>query len=42
MPKKLERCVKEIMKQGKNKESAYAICTAQLKSGIIKKKKGNK
>lgn len=38
MPKKLERCVTDVMKQGKNKSSAYAICTASLqKAGVIKK-----
>lgn len=34
MPAKLERCVQEVMKQGKSKESAYAICTASL-DGLI-------
>lgn len=38
MPKKLERCVLDVMKQGKTKSSAYAICTASLqKAGVIKK-----
>ena len=31
MPKKLDRCVKKVMKQGKDKSSAYAICNASLK-----------
>lgn len=32
MPKKLEKCVKEIQKgkKGKGKNSAYAICTKAL------------
>jgi len=37
MPAKLERCVKDVMKQGKNESSAYAICTAS----INKMKKAN-
>lgn len=37
MPKKLERCVTQVLKQGKNKSSAYAICTAALKKGKKKK-----
>lgn len=36
MPKKLERCVKQVMKQGKSKSSAWAICTKSTKN---KKKK---
>lgn len=36
MPKKLERCVKQVQKQRKSKSSSYAICTASLK------KKGKK
>lgn len=39
MPKKLERCVKKVKKQGKSKDSAYAICTAQMKKNKSKKKK---
>lgn len=31
MPADFERCVKDVMKQGKSKSSAYAICTAQFK-----------
>ena len=43
MPKKLDDCVKILMKQGKSEQSAYAICTASLKkAGIIKPKKGKK
>jgi hypothetical protein len=30
MPKKLDNCVKEVMKQGQNESSAYAICNAAL------------
>lgn len=40
MPKKLDRCVKAVVKQGKSESSAYAICVSQLqKSGVIKKSK---
>lgn len=39
MPKKLERCVKKVMKQGKDKSSAYAICS---ESTGWKKGKDNK
>ena len=31
MPKKLERCVADVVKQGRTKSSAYAICTAAMK-----------
>ena len=31
MPPILEKCVNELLKKGKNKSSAYAICTASLK-----------
>jgi len=31
MPKKFDDCVKGIKKQGKNDDSAYAICVAQYK-----------
>jgi len=31
MPKELEDCVKKVMAQGKSRDSAFAICTAQLK-----------
>lgn len=30
MPKKLERCVADVMKQGKSESSAYAICQSSL------------
>jgi len=39
MPKKLERCVTDVIKTGKSKSSAYAICTATLNKS---KKKGKK
>jgi len=29
MPKKVERCVKEVKKSGKSTDSAWAICQAQ-------------
>jgi hypothetical protein len=35
MPKKLERCVKQVQAKGKSKSSAYAICNSS-----ISKKKG--
>ncbi len=38
MPAKLDRCVKELMKQGKSKSSAFAICTASLKKKRRKKR----
>lgn len=31
MPAKLERCVEELMKDGKTEEQAYAICNASIK-----------
>jgi len=34
MPAKLERCVESVMKQGKDKDAAYAICNAQLKDSF--------
>lgn len=37
MPKKLDKCVKKVKKDGKSEDSAYAICSA---STGIKKKKG--
>lgn len=37
MPKKLDRCVKKVKKQGKKEDQAYAICS---KSTGIKRKKG--
>lgn len=39
MPKKLERCVKDVIKTGKGKGAAYAICNASLNQA---KKKGKK
>lgn len=39
MPKKLDRCVKELMKQGKSESAAYAICNASINA---KKKKTTK
>lgn len=37
MPKKLDKCIASVKKQGKSKDSAYAICS---QSTGIKKKKG--
>ena len=31
MPKKLDRCVAQVKKQGKDTSSAYAICTNSMK-----------
>lgn len=43
MPAKLEKCVKDLMKQGKSESSAYAICQASLKKKKkVKSKKKNK
>lgn len=36
MPKKLEDCVKQLIKQGYTQQQAYAICTSSTKP---KKKK---
>lgn len=38
MPKKVHRCATKLMKKGKSKSSAWAICYAAQK----KKKKGKK
>lgn len=38
MPKNLDRCVSQVMKQGKSESSAFAICNAAMN----KVKKGNK
>lgn len=39
MPKILDRCVSQLVTNGKTKEQAYAICTASLKkSGNLNKK----
>lgn len=40
MPKKLDSCVKQVKKQGKQESAAYAICNASLNKA--KKKKGKK
>jgi hypothetical protein len=42
MPKKLERCVASVMKQGEKKNNAYAICQASIKKAAkgVKAKKG--
>ena len=37
MPKKLERCVVDVMRTGKSESSAYAIC----QSSLNKTKKAN-
>jgi len=39
MPKKLERCVKDVKKQGKSSSSAWAICQHSV-MGKGGKKKG--
>jgi hypothetical protein len=39
MPKKLERCVTQVLRQGKSKDSAYAICNAALNKKKPSKKK---
>lgn len=39
MPKKLERCVKDVQKQGKSKSSAFGICVS---STGLKPHKGKK
>ena len=31
MPADFDRCVQQVMKQGKSKSSAFAICTATFK-----------
>lgn len=31
MPKKMDRCIQQVKKSGKNESSAYAICTNALK-----------
>jgi hypothetical protein len=33
MPKKLDKCVKAVKKQGKKESAAYAICNKALKKG---------
>ena len=37
MPKKLDRCVKAVKKQGKDTSAAYAICTKSVKKETFKK-----
>lgn len=39
MPKKLERCVKEVQKKGYDKNSAYPICISSIKKGEKNKTK---
>ena len=39
MPKKLEKCVSKVRKQGKSESSAYAICNAAIKPPKKPKKK---
>lgn len=40
---KFERCINDVMKSGKSKGSAYAICNVSVRgaksSGMMKKKK---
>lgn len=42
MPKKIERCVKEVEKKGHDKSSSYAICNASINKGKKKTKKAKK
>lgn len=35
MPKKLDECIKQVMKRGKDKDAAYAICTEALKDTAV-------
>jgi len=35
---KLDRCVEDVMKKGHSKDSAYAICQASIKQGVIVEK----
>ena len=39
MPKKLERCVKDVKKKSGNKVNAWAVCTAAINKKKSKKKK---
>lgn len=39
MPAKFDRCINAVIRSGKSKDSAYAICTASIKPG---KKSGKK
>lgn len=36
MPAAFKRCVKDVQKQGKSKDSSYAICTASNAGNIRK------
>lgn len=38
MPAKLDRCVKKLISEGYDKQSAWAICTSSIKKK--KKKRG--
>ena len=38
MPKKLERCVKQVQAKGKSKSSAWAICQSSVMGKGGKKK----
>ena len=42
MPAKLKRCVKDVMKSGKPKSSAWPICVKSTGLKPEKKKKGKK
>lgn len=39
MPKKLDRCLTAVKKQGKSESSAYAICNASINKTKKAKKK---
>ena len=39
MPKKLERCVKEVKKKSGNKVNAWAVCKASMNKSKKKTKK---
>lgn len=39
MPKKLDKCVSAVKKQGKSESSSYAICNASMKAKKKEKKK---
>ena len=39
MPKKLEKCVNAVKKQGNSESSSYAICNASMKAKKKDKKK---
>jgi hypothetical protein len=38
MPAKLDRCVKQVKKQGRYESAAYGICNASLKKAKTKPK----